>query len=375
MTHEELRDRLLDLAYGELPRRVARRVEEHAASCEACRAELARIRDTRRLMSALPDEPAPEGGERILVAAAREAARGRAPTRRPSRWLWGGAVAAASVAAVVAVSYRLLELRPGPLARDGRDALLGDSPYARAPAPGATGAPAGPSEEREAARGAQLEKAPRPSGRAPAGAVEREPAAPEPPRRKDVSRARQEAAAAPDADAAGRERDPAAGEEERAPAPTAGGAPAKSVRTPSRAAAPDAPLGAASGPPAAAAAAPADATREDTDAPRALARYAGLRDAGRLRGEIRTFADCEGETWRKVETDPSGRVVKYVREGRIGGQRLRIEHVYGEDGALSSATVRDLDAPGASVDADALGLALPRRASEAAIGAPPRCAR
>ena len=35
MTHEELRDRLLDLAYGELAPRAAREVEEHAATCEA----------------------------------------------------------------------------------------------------------------------------------------------------------------------------------------------------------------------------------------------------------------------------------------------------------------------------------------------------
>ncbi len=78
MTHEELRDRLLDLACGELSPRDARAVEEHAAACEVCGAELARLRGTRRIMAALPEEPAPERGERILLAAAREAADGGA---------------------------------------------------------------------------------------------------------------------------------------------------------------------------------------------------------------------------------------------------------------------------------------------------------
>jgi hypothetical protein len=372
MTHEELRDRLLDLAYGELPRREARRVEEHAASCEACRAELARIRDTRRVMSALPDEqPAPGGAERILIAAAREAVRGRAPRPRFPRWLWGGAVAAASVAAVVAVSYRLLELRPGPLEREGRDALLGDSPYARAPAPPPADAPRGASPR------VAPPEAPAPAGRARGKAAEMEGPPPTPsPRQKRTLGAGPPADAAPEPKAQApepeaRERSAAVDVEDAAPraaAPDAGARP----RAAASAAPPPAATSAAR---AAAPETPQDAARGDTAAPRALARYARLREAGRLRGEIRTFTDCEGEAWRKVETDPSGRVVKYVREGRIGGQRLRIEHVYAEDGALSSATVRDLDEPGAPVDADALGLVLPPRASDAGIGAPPRCGR
>jgi hypothetical protein len=37
--------------------------------------------------------------------------------------------------------------------------------------------------------------------------------------------------------------------------------------------------------------------------------------------------------------------------------------------------VRDLDVPGALLDAGAVGLALPARAEEAGIDAPPRCGR
>ena len=64
-------DRLLDLAYGELPKREAREVEAHAASCDACRAELARIRGTRQVMAALPEEPAPDRGLRLSMPAQR----------------------------------------------------------------------------------------------------------------------------------------------------------------------------------------------------------------------------------------------------------------------------------------------------------------
>src|SRR5512138_503495 len=122
-------ERLLDLAYGELSTREARQVEAHAASCEACRAELARIRGTRRVMAALPDEAAPERGERILIAAAREAAEARRPRRLVPRWLLGGAVVAASVAVVAAVSLRVSEWTP----RHGEEPSQLQSPYAARP--------------------------------------------------------------------------------------------------------------------------------------------------------------------------------------------------------------------------------------------------
>jgi hypothetical protein len=73
-----------------------------------------------------------------------------------------------------------------------------------------------------------------------------------------------------------------------------------------------------------------------------------------------------------VELDPDGRVVKYVREGRFGGRRVRIEHVYGPDGALVSATARDVDG-GEPIDPRSLGISLPARAEEAGPDAPPRC--
>jgi hypothetical protein len=162
MTHEELRDRLLDLAYGELSPREAREVEEHAATCETCRAELGRIRGTRQLMAALPEEPAPERGAPILVAAAREAVRGRAPRRRWLRWTWAAPVAAAALAAVVTISLRLGSVRP-PALREDPNAILGQSSFARAPE--------APPQDAAEAKGAGGEAAPRPGDGAGAAAA------------------------------------------------------------------------------------------------------------------------------------------------------------------------------------------------------------
>jgi hypothetical protein len=132
------------------------------------------------------------------------------------------------------------------------------------------------------------------------------------------------------------------------------------------------------------ASAPADApTREaapgeavtSAPSPAAEERYDALRRSGRLRGEIQTFPGCEGEAWRKVELAPGGEVVKYVRLGWIGGRRLRIEHLYGADGTLASASAQDLGRGGPPFDPRALGIAVPERAEEAGPGAPPRCER
>jgi hypothetical protein len=133
MTHETFAEKLLDLAYGELPPREAGKVEAHAASCEVCRAELARIRETRSLMAGLPEEPAPERGQGILLAAACQEAERRTAKRRLPPWLLRTSLVAASLVAVAAVSYRIVSMRPGPLSAKGeREALDGES-YVRAP--------------------------------------------------------------------------------------------------------------------------------------------------------------------------------------------------------------------------------------------------
>ena len=99
MNHAAASEKLLELAYGELPPREARVVEAHVAGCDACRAELSSIRETRALMAQLPSEPPPERGEAIVLAAAREAAAARRPRPLLPTWLWAGTAGAMAASA------------------------------------------------------------------------------------------------------------------------------------------------------------------------------------------------------------------------------------------------------------------------------------
>jgi hypothetical protein len=398
MTHEELRDRLLDLAYGELSPREARAVEAHAASCGACGAELARIRGTRRIMASLPQEPAPEGGERILLAAAREAAGRRTHRAWLPRWVWAAA-AAASLVVVGAVSWRIAALRPAGVGREDPQALMDESRYAREPREAPPGdAATAKGDGRVGALGPMAERAPPPPA---AGEAERSPPA-RPGRAADEGRSegagpprtaqlRKFAAPPPEAPAPREEPPRPAARLERdrpedaaAAPPAAGAGPAPAVPAPSPA--PSQPPAAAAPRPQAAEERPAPAARQRAmsaqaarEAPRAdatppsapppLLRYEDLRRSGLLRGEIRTFPGCEGEAWRKVERDPDGRVVSYTCEGDLGGRRVRIEAVYGPDGAPARVTVRD-----ARTMAPLEG-ATPWVPRAAEADGPPRCTR
>jgi hypothetical protein len=107
MRHEIAREKLLDLAYGELPAAEAAEVEAHLQGCAACRAEADGIEATRRAMRALPPEEPPPG-EGILLAAARQVA-DRARPGRASLLFWlRPALGAAVVVAVVGVSWKLI---------------------------------------------------------------------------------------------------------------------------------------------------------------------------------------------------------------------------------------------------------------------------
>ena len=163
MKHASCHEKLLDLAYGELPPRHARRVRAHVARCPECREELARIEATRSAMRGLEPQQAPERGEASLLAAARQAVAsgefGRARQPRPwlPTWALAGAATAAVVLAVGAVSFRLLSpAGPGEVREeaapkaDKGDAIArspGDGPprSRAAPAPSVAPAPAKPS--------------------------------------------------------------------------------------------------------------------------------------------------------------------------------------------------------------------------------------
>lgn len=371
MIHEELRERLLDLAYGELSPRDARKVEEHAASCEACRAELGRIRETRRLMSALPEEPAPAEGERILLAAARGAAGSRGARILPP-WLWGGSLVAVSLAAIVAVSFRVASMRPRSPGRDDPNALMGESPYARAPQPGATlpdrREPQAASPQQRQGKGAAATPAPAAERRerknaemprrAPVADADAGQAAPEPP--AAIAGPPPPASPPPPAALPREMADaeaPAAGLSTRAAPPARSPAPAPpraaKAAAPSAARAPEAsPEGVAGSP-----------------APDPVARHEALRAAGRLRVEERTFPGCKHELWRRVERDADGRVVSYAWEEMVGTQRLRFEAIYGLDGRL--VRKQALDAA-TSAPEPTVKFRVPP-ASSVDIDAPPRC--
>jgi hypothetical protein len=109
-------------------------------------------------------------------------------------------------------------------------------------------------------------------------------------------------------------------------------------------------------------------------------RYAALRAQGALQGAFATFPGCAGETWRKVEKDGAGRVVKYSRHGTLGGVAFEAELFYAEDGALRAARYRPAggtwrEARLGAGGAEGIPAAVlePARAADAGVDAPPRC--
>jgi anti-sigma factor RsiW len=96
-------DRLAALAAGDLPDSEARPVREHLASCAACAEELGLLQQAVSLVGQNGrGEPRPGFASRVAARAAELRVR---PVGAPWwRWAFGGAVAAAIVAAVVVVA-------------------------------------------------------------------------------------------------------------------------------------------------------------------------------------------------------------------------------------------------------------------------------
>jgi beta-lactamase class D len=145
MTHEEARDRLLDLVYGELDPAEQQQVEGHVSGCAGCAAELAAMARTRAAAGLLLD-PDPPGGRAELVEASRRAVAEMARPR-PARWSRPAAwmAVAATILAVGGVTMRLLD--DGPRREATADRVVGSAPAERsierapsAPAPAGTGA-------------------------------------------------------------------------------------------------------------------------------------------------------------------------------------------------------------------------------------------
>lgn len=138
MTHEEARELLLDLSYGDLDPALRREVEAHVSGCAGCEAELEALEGTRAAARLLRDPGPPAGREELVEAARRAAARrslaGRRSWARPAAWM----AAAAAVLVVGGVTIRLLD---GGLPRGGD----------RDPGPVVASAPAGRTGKAEAA--------------------------------------------------------------------------------------------------------------------------------------------------------------------------------------------------------------------------------
>ncbi len=135
-------DKLLEFAYGELPRQEAEAVDAHVRNCPRCSDALSQITSVRSAMQKLPAEPAPEAGLESLLAYAEQTAKRNAQGQAKPTWWRRFLVPAMSVAAVVAVvgvvSNRMLEEhRVDPVARALEQERAKEASEAKAAAPAA----------------------------------------------------------------------------------------------------------------------------------------------------------------------------------------------------------------------------------------------
>lgn len=104
-------DRLLDLAYGELPQPEAKELETHVRGCSQCASALDEIKGVRRVMGQLPAAHEPDTGLESLIAYAEQAARRQAAGPVASagwrRWL-APVLGFTAVAALAAVTLTTL---------------------------------------------------------------------------------------------------------------------------------------------------------------------------------------------------------------------------------------------------------------------------
>ncbi len=157
-------DRLLELAYGEVPASEARALRQHVDGCSRCRTVLEGIAEVRTAFRSVPTEPAPERGLDSLLAYGEQAA-ARARSRRGGLRILG----ILSAAAALAVVWLVL-----PTPREQAESV------AQAPAAGATDmlaqaerppAPVQEGRARDEAAREQAVKAPAPSASPPAATM------------------------------------------------------------------------------------------------------------------------------------------------------------------------------------------------------------
>lgn len=154
-------DKLLEFAYGELPRPEAEAVEAHLRGCAKCTEALSHIGVVRRTMGRLPLEAAPDAGlESLLAYAEQHAQRAAGATKRKPWWrgLVLGLATVASVLVAGVVAWRASDdFNPDPT-RDLRQLDKADAKKAApalAPAAANAVAPTG-GERKEGAEKAAL---------------------------------------------------------------------------------------------------------------------------------------------------------------------------------------------------------------------------
>jgi hypothetical protein len=320
MTTEPRREELLDLALGLLEPAEARALEAHAEGCAACRAELAALRETRRLVAGLPPLPAPERGTAVLLAAARQTAEARRPRWAMPRWLAGGALGLAGATALA-----LLVLRGpaapsrGPLSED-REALLGQAAPAAAPPPVPAAAPAAPAMIAAEVAAVELKAA----EQAKAGSLAPRRAVPI--EQRGVADEQSAPSAKAEAAIGG-----AVADRYASPSPAPGTPP------------PPADLASPAAPVPSAAPQASNGVMASSEA-RAALHAKSAASAGEAAPARQAATPCRLEQRRQLLRDGAGLVVGRVREGRYpaaGGEvALRAEERFGSDGRLLGATVR-----------------------------------
>ncbi len=359
MNHAECQERLLDLAYGELQGRARAEAEAHVATCGACRDDLARIAGTRALMGRLAPEPVPVGGEHLVLTAAREAAR-RRREERPALglpiWLWKVSVATVLVAAVGAVSFRIVSMREARERAELQGVPGSAETFSRAASPAAQAEPKLLAEPKASAEPKALARREASKDSAPPKVAAKAAPRPERPLAAVPARPERSPAAAPPAEAEATRaarleaRNLAAVDEERKAEEAAPGGPAPAAPAETPAAAGIAPGQSTT--------APVDKGVEGAPAPVAPAPLLDARTwkksrqvkavnalvleverqlrAGKLAESARPFQACgPGEdAERRLYADATGRVVKAVRQAGTAEAALTWEHVFDPAGRL-----------------------------------------
>ena len=107
----DIKARLVESLYGELPGEDESHLREHLAGCDSCRQELEALEQSRRRLKALGQPEFPFDFGRLYRTAADRAGRGR------RRWrLLAGASCAAAVLLLAVIAARLrLDWEPGRL--------------------------------------------------------------------------------------------------------------------------------------------------------------------------------------------------------------------------------------------------------------------